>query len=175
TNNIHQRSTSSFHLAEEDIRLGNLKFVPKGEEDEVFGMPIPNELISNNIRNAPYYNAYLEMVTKHDQKVAAQKEGKKKYTSTKQPKPKPAIEKSSTCWRRTPATEEASTGPSTQPQDEASANIVRESPSPADAETGVDTDKTNSGGDTKILQIGEEQSDDVANLVNLEEKTVEID
>ncbi|GJS05139.1 retrovirus-related pol polyprotein from transposon TNT 1-94 [Tanacetum coccineum] len=48
-------------------------------------------------------------------------------------------------------------------------------PSPADAETGVDTDKTNSGGDTKILQIGEEQSDDVANLVNLEEKTVEID
>ncbi|GKG08442.1 hypothetical protein Tco_0334274, partial [Tanacetum coccineum] len=63
--------------------------------------------------------------------------------------------------RRTPATEEASTGPSTQPQDEASANIVRESPSPADAETGVDTDKTNSGGDTEILQIGEEQSDDV--------------
>ncbi|GKC02890.1 hypothetical protein Tco_0994500 [Tanacetum coccineum] len=93
--NIHQRSTSPFHLAEEDLRLGNLKFVPKGEEDEVFGMPIPNELISNNIRNAPYYNAYLEMVAKHDQKVAAKKEGKKKSASTKQPKPKPAIEKSS--------------------------------------------------------------------------------
>ncbi|GKC02982.1 hypothetical protein Tco_0994592 [Tanacetum coccineum] len=31
--NIHQRSTSLFHLAEEDLRLGNLKFVPKGEED----------------------------------------------------------------------------------------------------------------------------------------------
>ncbi|GJU44358.1 hypothetical protein Tco_1201624 [Tanacetum coccineum] len=65
------------------------------EEDEVFGMPIPNELISNNIRNAPYYNAYLEMVAKHDQKVAAKKEGKKKSVSTKQSKPKPAIEKSS--------------------------------------------------------------------------------
>ncbi|GKB45044.1 hypothetical protein Tco_0889986 [Tanacetum coccineum] len=93
--NIHQRSTSSFHLAEEDLRLGNLKFVPKGEEDEVFGMPIPNELISNNIKNAPYYNAYLEMVAKHDQKVAAKKEGKKKSASTNQPKPKHAIEKSS--------------------------------------------------------------------------------
>ncbi|GJX32122.1 hypothetical protein Tco_0241977 [Tanacetum coccineum] len=93
--NIHQRSTSPFHLVEEDLRLGNLKFVPKGEEDEVFGMPIPNELISNNIRNAPYYNAYLEMVTKHDQKVAAEKEGKKKSASSKQPKPNPAIEKSS--------------------------------------------------------------------------------
>ncbi|GKC57000.1 hypothetical protein Tco_1084598, partial [Tanacetum coccineum] len=95
TNNIHQRSTSPFHLAEEDFRLRNLKFVPKGEEDEVFEMPIPNELISNNIRNAPYYNAYLEMVAKHDQKVAAKKEGKKKSTSTKQPKPNPSIEKSS--------------------------------------------------------------------------------
>ncbi|GJU47999.1 hypothetical protein Tco_1217554 [Tanacetum coccineum] len=94
TNNIHQRSTSLFHLAEDDLRLGNLKFVPKGEEDEVFGMPIPNELISNNIRNASYYNAYLEMVAKHDQKVTAEKEGKKKPASAKQPKPKPAIEKS---------------------------------------------------------------------------------
>ncbi|GKB53317.1 retrovirus-related pol polyprotein from transposon TNT 1-94 [Tanacetum coccineum] len=93
--NIHQRSASSFHLAEEDLRLGNLKFVSKGKLDEVFGMPIPNELISNNIRNAPYYNAYLEMVVKHDRKVAAEKEEKKKSASTKQPKPKPAIEKSS--------------------------------------------------------------------------------
>ncbi|GKG20386.1 hypothetical protein Tco_0380187, partial [Tanacetum coccineum] len=59
--------------------------------------------------------------------------------------------------------------------DDTSANIVRESPSPADAETSADTNKTNSRGDTEILQIGEEQGDDVANVVNLKEKTVEID
>ncbi|GKF20580.1 retrotransposon protein, putative, unclassified [Tanacetum coccineum] len=53
--------------------------------------------------------------------------------------------------RRTPATEEASTGPFVQPQDNASANIVRDSSSPADAETCTDTDKINSGGDTEIL------------------------
>ncbi|GKB06842.1 hypothetical protein Tco_0835075 [Tanacetum coccineum] len=93
--NIHQRSASLFHPAEEDLRLDNLKFVSKGKINEVFRMPIPNELISNNIMNASYYNAYLEMVAKHDQKVAAEKEGKKKSTSTMQPKPKPAIEKSS--------------------------------------------------------------------------------
>nr|GEU82653.1 hypothetical protein [Tanacetum cinerariifolium] len=93
--NIHQRSASSFHLAEEDFRLGNLKFVSKGEVDEVFGMPIPQELISNNIKNAPYYNAYMEMVTKHDQQVTAKNKGKKKTASSKQPKSKPAIEKSS--------------------------------------------------------------------------------
>ncbi|GJX28494.1 hypothetical protein Tco_0236573 [Tanacetum coccineum] len=95
THNIHQRSASPFHLAEEDLRLGNLKFVPKGEEDKVFGMPIPNELISNSIRNAPYYNAYLEMVAKHDRKVTAEQGGKKKPATAKQPKPKPAKEKSS--------------------------------------------------------------------------------
>ncbi|GKG01631.1 hypothetical protein Tco_0306336, partial [Tanacetum coccineum] len=34
---------------------------------------------------------------------------------------------------------------------------------------------TNNGGDNEILNIGEEQGDDVANVVNLEEKTAEID
>nr|GEY84684.1 hypothetical protein [Tanacetum cinerariifolium] len=51
--NIHERSTSPFHLTKEDLRLGNLKFAPKGEADEVFGMLISNELILNNIKNAP--------------------------------------------------------------------------------------------------------------------------
>ncbi|GKC18420.1 hypothetical protein Tco_1020570 [Tanacetum coccineum] len=83
---VNHLSASPFHLAEEDLRLGNLKFVSKGEIDEVFGMPIPNKLISNNIRNESYYNAYLEMVAKHDQKVAAKKEGKKKSASSKQPR-----------------------------------------------------------------------------------------
>ncbi|GJV94219.1 hypothetical protein Tco_1542032, partial [Tanacetum coccineum] len=63
--------------------------------------------------------------------------------------------------RQTPATKEASTGPSAQPQDDTSANIVRDSTSPTDAEIGTDTDRTNSGGDTEILQFGDEQGDDV--------------
>nr|GEX42419.1 copia protein [Tanacetum cinerariifolium] len=93
--NIHQRSASSFYLTEEDFKLGNLKFVPKGEIDEVFGMPILDELISNNMRNPPYYNAYLEMVVKHDMKMSVEKEGKKKTMSAKQPKSKPTIKKAS--------------------------------------------------------------------------------
>ncbi|GJY14338.1 hypothetical protein Tco_0384760 [Tanacetum coccineum] len=95
THNIHQRLASPLHLAKEDLKLGNLKFVPKGEDDEVFGMPIPNELISNNIRNTSYYNAYLEMVAKHDRKIADEKGGKKNPATAKQPKPKPAKDKSS--------------------------------------------------------------------------------
>nr|GEV04681.1 hypothetical protein [Tanacetum cinerariifolium] len=69
--------------------------IPYCEEDEVFGMPIPNELISNNIKNAPYYNAYMEIVANHDRKIAAKKEGKKKPATAKQLKSKLAKEKSS--------------------------------------------------------------------------------
>ncbi|GKE01968.1 hypothetical protein Tco_1389951, partial [Tanacetum coccineum] len=93
THNIHQRSASPFHLAKEDHKLGNLKFVPKGEEDEVFGMQIPKELITDNIRNASYFNAYLEMVTKHDHKSAAAEGGKKKSASKTNQSKKPATAK----------------------------------------------------------------------------------
>ncbi|GJY38650.1 retrovirus-related pol polyprotein from transposon TNT 1-94 [Tanacetum coccineum] len=182
---------SPLHLAEEDLRLRNLKFIPKGEDDEVFGMPIPNEMITNNIRNASYYKAYLEMVAKHDRKITAENGGKKKPATAKQLKPKSAKEKSSKptptpkpknplqlidedeptqpepepetkylgegdeydveraiqmslesfqaqSQRRTPATEDASTGPSALPQDDASTNIVRDSLTIADAKTGAE-------------------------------------
>nr|GEZ01325.1 histone deacetylase 14 [Tanacetum cinerariifolium] len=69
--NINQRSGSSFNMAKDDHRLDNLKFVPKGEEDKVFGMKIHKDLITENIRNASYYNAYLEIVEKHGPKITA--------------------------------------------------------------------------------------------------------
>nr|GEV68855.1 retrovirus-related Pol polyprotein from transposon TNT 1-94 [Tanacetum cinerariifolium] len=65
------------------------------DQAQQFVSPPSGDAIMDILRNAPYYNAYLEMVTKHDQKVAAKKEGKKKTMSAKQPKSKPAIEKSS--------------------------------------------------------------------------------
>ncbi|GJX04016.1 hypothetical protein Tco_0189932 [Tanacetum coccineum] len=165
THNIHQRFASPFHLAEEDHRLRNLKFVPKGEEDE------------------------------HDQKTIAEEGGKKKSATkagkskkpatAKQLKPKPVKEKSSNPALAQKPKGQAHVGgvairePVVEatrplPVDDASANIVRDSPSPADAETGADTNKTNSGGDTKLLQIGEELCEDVANVVDQEEKTAKI-
>ncbi|GKD27244.1 hypothetical protein Tco_1233458, partial [Tanacetum coccineum] len=193
------------------------------------------ELITNNIRNAPYYNAYMEMVAKHDKKITAEKRGKKKSaskadqskkpTTAKQTKPIPSKQSKLTpatkpkvtpkkpsepspakhpkrgkvekvrkgksplklidedeegkaiatdeqaaqsllalhtlkrrsitdqfiFQRRTPATEDASIGPSAQPQDDASANIVRRSSSLADAETGADTNITTSTANTEVL------------------------
>nr|GEU80529.1 retrovirus-related Pol polyprotein from transposon TNT 1-94 [Tanacetum cinerariifolium] len=98
--NIHQRSGSLLNLVEDDLSLGNLKLVPKGELNKVFRMQIPKELIMDNIRNAPYYDNYMEMVGKHDKKIVAEEGGKKKSASkankpkkpvpSKQSKPAPA-------------------------------------------------------------------------------------
>ncbi|GJW50086.1 hypothetical protein Tco_0091437 [Tanacetum coccineum] len=43
-NNIHRRPDSAVHHTGDDYILGNLKFVPKGESVEVFGMAIPDPL-----------------------------------------------------------------------------------------------------------------------------------
>ncbi|GJV66392.1 retrovirus-related pol polyprotein from transposon TNT 1-94 [Tanacetum coccineum] len=60
--NIHKRPTSPVHVTGDDFLLGNLKFVPKDEKDEVFGKSIPKELIKEAIQNSSYYHQYLEMV-----------------------------------------------------------------------------------------------------------------
>nr|GEV88868.1 retrovirus-related Pol polyprotein from transposon TNT 1-94 [Tanacetum cinerariifolium] len=88
-------SGSPFNMAEDDHRLRNLKFVPTGKEYEVFSMQIPKDLITNNIKNLPYYNAYLEMVTKHDHKIAAEEGGKKKSAAKADHSKKPATTKQS--------------------------------------------------------------------------------
>ncbi|GKB86942.1 hypothetical protein Tco_0959214 [Tanacetum coccineum] len=77
--------------------------------------------------------------------------------------------------RRIPVTQDASTGPSAQPQDDTSANVVCDTPSPADSETGADTEKSNSEGDTEILNVDEERGENVSNTVALEERTIELD
>ncbi|GJX21645.1 hypothetical protein Tco_0226090 [Tanacetum coccineum] len=56
-----------------------------------------------------------------------------------------------------------------------SQNVVRDTPSPADAETRADTKKSNSEGDTEILNVDEERDENVSNTVALEERTVELD
>ncbi|GJR62211.1 hypothetical protein Tco_1504373 [Tanacetum coccineum] len=66
--------------------------------------------------------------------------------------------------RRIPVTQDAPNVPSAQPQDDTSANVVCDTPSPADAETGADTEKSNSEGDTEILNVDEERGENVSQL-----------
>ncbi|GJW91777.1 hypothetical protein Tco_0169330 [Tanacetum coccineum] len=61
---FHPRPGSPLHLPNEESVLGYLKFSAKGTKREVFGMPIPNNLITADIQGEQYYNAYLEKATK---------------------------------------------------------------------------------------------------------------
>ncbi|GJY21047.1 hypothetical protein Tco_0393613 [Tanacetum coccineum] len=69
---FHPRPESPLHLPTEEPILGYLKFSAKGTKREVFGMPIPNELITDDIRGADYYDAYLEKVAKHQRYLAVE-------------------------------------------------------------------------------------------------------
>ncbi|GJT28836.1 hypothetical protein Tco_0909111 [Tanacetum coccineum] len=230
--NIHRRPWSLVHVMGDDFLLGNLKFVPKGEKDEVFGKFIPKELITEAIQNSSYYQQYLEMAAH----TPTAKEGGQKKTTSKADKPKrptpvkqPALaeqiklvkektskptpskkihkgkvmkvhkEKSGVAIRepasgitqrlpvvegkgkgiaideQIPVTQHAPTGPSTQPQDDISTNVVRNTSSPTNAKTGADTEKSNSEGDTEILNVDEERGENISNTVALEERTVELD
>ncbi|GJX13691.1 monodehydroascorbate reductase [Tanacetum coccineum] len=82
---FHLRPDSPLHLPYEEYVLGYLKFSAKGTKWEVFGMPIPNDLITADIRGGQYYKEYLEKVAKH-QRYLAGEEG----SDPDSPAPKPA-------------------------------------------------------------------------------------
>ncbi|GKD08276.1 hypothetical protein Tco_1187961 [Tanacetum coccineum] len=65
--------------------LGYLKFSAKGTKREVFGMPIPNNLITADIQREQYYNAYLENVAKHQLYLTGEE-----VSGPDSPAPKPA-------------------------------------------------------------------------------------
>ncbi|GJS66250.1 hypothetical protein Tco_0680814 [Tanacetum coccineum] len=75
TSNVHRRPESPRHLPGDDFLLGNLKFIPKGETNEVFGMAIPKPLITEAIQQSSYYPKYLEMVAKNTKKTPQDREG----------------------------------------------------------------------------------------------------
>ncbi|GJW18593.1 retrovirus-related pol polyprotein from transposon TNT 1-94 [Tanacetum coccineum] len=100
-NNIHRRPDSAVHHTGDDYVLGNLKFVPKGESVEVFGMAIPDPLITEAIQQSSYYPKYQKMVAENTKKTpresasmqpATKRATPKKPTTTtpvKQTKPAP--------------------------------------------------------------------------------------
>ncbi|GKB12447.1 hypothetical protein Tco_0846370 [Tanacetum coccineum] len=82
---FHPRPGSPLHLPNEEHVLGYLNFSAKGTKREVFGMLIPNDLITDDIRGEQYYNAYLEKVAKHQRYLAGEE-----VSDPDSPAPKPA-------------------------------------------------------------------------------------
>ncbi|GJV34945.1 hypothetical protein Tco_1407422 [Tanacetum coccineum] len=85
-NNIHRRPDSAVHHTGDDYVLGNLKFVPKGESVEVFGMAIPDPLITEAIQQSSYYPKYLKMVAENTKKTP--QESASTHPATKRATPK---------------------------------------------------------------------------------------
>nr|GFA47704.1 monodehydroascorbate reductase [Tanacetum cinerariifolium] len=72
---FHPRPDSPLHLSNEEPALGYLKFSAKGTKSEVFGMPIPDSLITAEIQQAAYYREYLAKVTYHRKYLAGETGG----------------------------------------------------------------------------------------------------
>ncbi|GJY80643.1 hypothetical protein Tco_0493394 [Tanacetum coccineum] len=76
---------------------------------------------------------------------------------------------------QTPATQDASTGPSTQPQDDTSVNVVCDTSSPTDSTNDVDMELSTSKADSEILNVDEEHGEEVSHTVAIEERIVKLD
>ncbi|GJU46045.1 retrovirus-related pol polyprotein from transposon TNT 1-94 [Tanacetum coccineum] len=61
--NIHPRTGLALHYSHEESILNTLRFVGK-DGREIFGMPIPDALLTDEIKGAPYYGDYQEHITK---------------------------------------------------------------------------------------------------------------
>nr|GEX21226.1 retrovirus-related Pol polyprotein from transposon TNT 1-94 [Tanacetum cinerariifolium] len=91
--NIHPRSGLPLHYSHDESILNTLRYVRK-DGREIFGMSIPDALLTNEINGAPYYGEYQEHVAKYQQHLDA-KHGKaaeggasKSFKATKVIKPK---------------------------------------------------------------------------------------
>ncbi|GKE64824.1 hypothetical protein Tco_1518985, partial [Tanacetum coccineum] len=85
-NKFHLRPDSSLHLPTEEPVLGYLKFSDKGTKQEVFGMPIPNDLITDDIRDGSDPDS-----------LASKPDKAAKPKATKKPKPAPAKPQEKKC------------------------------------------------------------------------------
>nr|GEV08544.1 hypothetical protein [Tanacetum cinerariifolium] len=64
--NIHPRTGSPLHYSHDENVLNTLRFVGK-DGREIFGMSIPDALLTDEIKGAPYYAEYQEHVAKYQQ------------------------------------------------------------------------------------------------------------
>ncbi|GKB26680.1 hypothetical protein Tco_0866081 [Tanacetum coccineum] len=62
--NIHPKTDSALHYSHEESYLNTLMYVGK-DDREIFGMPIPDALLTDEIKGAPYFSGYLKHVAEY--------------------------------------------------------------------------------------------------------------
>ncbi|GJV97950.1 hypothetical protein Tco_1549527, partial [Tanacetum coccineum] len=74
-NQVSKRPLSFQHVIKLDATLGNLKFIIKGQLDLIFGMPIPDIMLSNEIKASEDYHKYMAKVLKAHEPSSAKSGG----------------------------------------------------------------------------------------------------
>nr|GEU58802.1 hypothetical protein [Tanacetum cinerariifolium] len=69
--NINPRTGFPLHYSHEECVLNTLWFIGK-DGREIFGMPIPDALLTDEIKGAPYYGEYQKHVAKYQQYLDAE-------------------------------------------------------------------------------------------------------
>nr|GEY62041.1 hypothetical protein [Tanacetum cinerariifolium] len=167
--NIHPRIGSPLHYSHEEYVLNTLMFVGKYGR-EIFCMPIPDALLTDAIKGAPFYSGYLEHVTEYQRYLDAEhskveeevlpkypkatkvtkptKDKASKPTSSQPPKPKPAPSKPSKAFQEN----KQKLVKETPMSNESSRNV--ESPS-IDAELTITDSVTESNEEVAEINIGD--------------------
>ncbi|GJS89483.1 retrovirus-related pol polyprotein from transposon TNT 1-94 [Tanacetum coccineum] len=83
--NIHPGTGSPLHYSHDENVLNTLGFVGK-DGREIFGMPIPDALLTNDIKGAHYYDEYMEHVAKYQQHLDAEHGMEDEGDATESPK-----------------------------------------------------------------------------------------
>ncbi|GKD49380.1 retrovirus-related pol polyprotein from transposon TNT 1-94 [Tanacetum coccineum] len=96
--NIHPRIDSALHYSREENVLNTLKYVGM-DGREIFGMSIPDDLLTDEIKGSPYFSGYLEHVAEYQRyldkehdKVEDEEASIESPKATKVTKPKAAKE-----------------------------------------------------------------------------------
>ncbi|GJS53834.1 hypothetical protein Tco_0627196 [Tanacetum coccineum] len=135
------------------------RFSNKGGVDEVLGMPIPKDLITDAIRNLKV--GRRRKLQKLKVNLLLHLKWKMMNTISRE------------------GSSENSQKLKARGKDDTSANVVHDTSSPTDstnnAKTSTDMEQSNSKNDTEILNVVEEQGGEVSNMVALDERTVELD
>ncbi|GJR27425.1 hypothetical protein Tco_1103657, partial [Tanacetum coccineum] len=166
----------SDHLVDEENKEDQPAFEPQVENDEYnlqrgIQMSLESFQAQGQVRQAPVGGV---VIREHDSSITRKLpdvEGKGKgivsdeqaaqsLLDLQKPK-KQSIKDQYIFQRRTPVTQDASTGPSAQPQDDTSTNVVHDTSSLAystnNAETTADMEQSNNETNTEILNVVEER------------------
>nr|GEZ68411.1 hypothetical protein [Tanacetum cinerariifolium] len=129
--------------------LGKICTSGTGKRDEVFGVDIPTHLVTEAIRNSPYYQQYMNLVAKQPKaKEGAKKKIVSKAVISKKPAPvkqiKPALAKQPKSPKKkpsklTPSRKVQKGKPYLKLVDE---EEVQHEPEPQDEETNVNLERT---------------------------------